>query len=80
MIALITAILAAAKPLLDDIYFNNVMALLREYEDVLKKVSEELTHWPDLDDQKLGFLKKERLRLEEALKLQAAIVQVKSGG
>lgn len=78
MIALLTGIMAVAKPLLDMAYFNHVMAFLNDYEDVIKKLDANLAQWPSIDDQERAFLLKEKVRLEDALTKQAAIVMVKT--
>ncbi len=78
MIALLAAILAVAKPALDLVYFNQVMSNLNDYEDVLKKLNEAYALWPDLDDELIGALKKEKIRLEDALTKQATIIQAKA--
>lgn len=79
MIALITAILSVAKPILDEVYFNSVMGFLKEYEDTLKQIDTALSFWPSVDDQLLAHLKSEKIRLEDALSRQAALIQVKTG-
>lgn len=78
MIALITAVLAAAKPLLDDIYFNNVMSYLNQYVDNEKAMTAELALWPNIDDAKMASMKALKLTLEDALSKQAAVIQVKT--
>jgi hypothetical protein len=78
MIALITAVLAAAKPLLDDLYFNNVMSYVNQYVDNEKAMTAELALWPSIDDAKMAMMKQLKITLEDALTKQAAVIQVKA--
>lgn len=79
MIALLAGILAVAKPLLDIVYFNQVMGYLNEYAEVKKRLDANLAQWPNIDDQERGFLLKEKARLSDLLEKQAALIQVKTG-
>lgn len=77
MFAFLTALLAVAKPLLDEIYFKSVIGYLNEYEENEKKIATALGLWPDIDDAAMSQYRKERIRLEEALRLQSVLIPVK---
>lgn len=78
MIALLTAILGAAKPILDEVYFKSVMSYVNQYVDNERQIEAERANWPNWDDIRLGALYKERAILVDALQKQAGAVQMKA--
>lgn len=76
LLGVIQAALELAKPVIDIMAFNKIMAIVHEYEANEKAISDEKSHWPDWDDAKMSFMISERNRLKEAMTLQMSMAKV----
>lgn len=75
VIGLVKAALELAKPVVDLVVFNKIMAYVHDYEDNEKAIAATLAAWPNTDDAALAAYLLERKRLQGALKLQLSVAQ-----
>lgn len=75
IVQLAAALLGATKSIVDLVTYNKIMALLNEYEDNEKAYLAEQAKYPNWDSSKIDDFRLNRIRLDEALKLQASLIK-----